>query len=135
MKMGQRFCSGTPRPWPRDNTTQALLCDRHVVYAQWYHLIIPMLERNPNISVVTKSEISNIKMQSTKVNIHSEYLLQISHIHLVSAVVCFSYLFDTSVLAEVSEEEMQKRNTSEKTIHFRAVLSGLLGGPKSPRAL
>lgn len=76
-----------------------------------------MLEINPNISGVTKSEISNKKMQSTKVNIHSEYLLHIPHIHLVlvSAVVWFSYLFDTSVLAEAPEEEMQTRNTSEQT--------------------
>lgn len=51
--------------------------------------MIPMLEINPKISEVTKSEMSKIKMHSTKVNIHSEYLLYICQIYLLSAVVCF----------------------------------------------
>ena len=77
-----------------------------MVNAPWYRLVGPMLETNSKIS-----EMSKIKMHSTKLDIHSECLLHISHIYLVSAVVYFSYLFDKSVPAEVPEEEVQKRNT------------------------
>ena len=72
--------------------------------------MIPVLEINPKISEVTKSEKGKISIKHQ--GKLSEYLLYVSHIYLVSAVVYLSYLLDKSalVLDKQKSLKMKMRN-------------------------